>query len=269
MARGDYSRFIKYQECGALLAKPEMVLFTLTMNRVEYTKRMLRSLELCLTVPYTHVIVDQGSIDETVSVLENHMKYEDNGVSNTHLVVLDRNIGISAGSNLALDIIEDFYPDASYIWKVDNDCCLLRVGMDRIMMDVCAHLENKVVLSPFVEGLRENKGGVPRYASCVLAIPKRGGIKLGFAYHLGGICEFAHRDSYKGFLFDEEDTLSGSQDSSYSAYVGSLEYKMAYVEDIACVHIDGTQGQHDKFPEYFKKRAEYDSKTRFKDVGIS
>jgi glycosyltransferase involved in cell wall biosynthesis len=255
-----YAKYLVKDLSGPAVSD-RLVIFTLTMNRLEYTKRMLTSLNRCLSEPYTHIIVDQGSTDGTVDFLED-IYVLDGGKDEGRfrVILLSQNIGISAASNLALDMIDEDYPNTKYVWKIDNDCEILSREMDRSFMDIEDQFDGRVVLSPYVQGLRENAGGAPRYATVERESPP---CVLGLSYHLGGICEFASKKSYDGFRFDEGDTLSGSQDSSYSAWVGSHGMMLAYCENLYCEHMDSTDGQHKKYPDYFKKRADFDSKVTF------
>jgi glycosyltransferase involved in cell wall biosynthesis len=255
-----YEKYVS-QDLPGPVVYDQLIVFTLTMDRLEYTKRMLSSLDRCLSGSYLHIIVDQGSTDGTVDFLEDIYTLgggEEGG--RFRVILLSQNIGISAASNLVLDLIDQGYPNAKYVWKIDNDCELISPDMDKALMEIEDQFDGRVVLSPYVQGLRENAGGAPRYATVEREDPP---CTLGLSYHLGGICEFASKKSYDGFRFDEGDTLSGSQDSSYSSWVGSHGMMLAYCETLFCEHMDSTEGQHKKYPEYFKKRDEFDSKVSF------
>jgi len=231
------------------------------MDRLDYTKRMIESLERTVGGTYVHVFVDQGSCDGTVEYL--HSLQTDGSRLAIHIICLEKNVGISAGSNIALMAASNY--DARYIVKIDNDCSLDTECWDTRIAAVSERMGNRVILSPFVRGLRENKGGAPRYhnASVLTEICTE---SVGFTNHLGGICEFSPTEAYNGFSFDDGDTLSGSQDSSFSAHVLREGFRMAYLEDVFCTHMDTTDGQHAKYPAYFDRRKKYDSKTRFSDL---
>ena len=259
---GDYSTYIVDESHKVLAggAEPDLVVFTLAMDRLDYTKRMLDALRETVAEPYAHLIVDQASTDGTREYLAALEPTELNPVM--HIVTLSQNLGISAASNLALDRIDRDHTSAAYIVKLDNDCELLDTDWDRVFRGICRYAGERIVLSPFVCGLRENSGGAPRLARSEVVVD---GIthEVGLTRHLGGICEFSHRDAYGSFRYDEADTLSGSQDSSFSAWVLSEGYYMGYVEDLRCEHMDTTAGQHEKYPEYFDRRRTVESKRTF------
>jgi glycosyltransferase involved in cell wall biosynthesis len=254
----QYGNFIRnLYVIGSTITDSKITYYTLTMNRKEYTVRMMKSLEENSTVSYTHVFVDQGSTDGTVEELLLQAIPAGSNCQKRLVVSLRQNLGISAGSNLALDYVGQ----TPYVCKIDNDCEIQTRGFDAAMIAVCEDAPSPMILSPYVKGLRENKGGAPRYANVEF-----GGHPVGLTNHIGGICCFSSAFVHLEFSFDESDTLSGSQDSSFSSYVAGNGGLIGYVEDIFCEHMDTTQGQHSKFPEYFDTRERYDSKVSFTEL---
>jgi glycosyltransferase involved in cell wall biosynthesis len=229
-----------------------VAIFTLTKDRIEYTKRMFDALEKKTHRKYDHYIVDQGSIDGTVDYLKTRL-----GKGEIKKLILNNeNTGISHGSNQALDAIGNSY---DYIIKLDNDCEILTDDWLSELIKILVLGNNQAVLSPFVDGLVQNKGGTPR-----IAFHQVLNYQLGLTYHLGGISIIAPASAYENFRFNEKDFMSGQQDVSFSNYVQSIGYVMAYVEDIKVMHMDTTTGQENKYPEYFQYRKEIESKTIYK-----
>lgn len=220
--------------------KFKVAVFTLTKDRLEYTQRMMQSLERFTHLPYDHFVIDNGSTDGTIEFLKTHPSRIVKTVFN------QENKGISIGWNRALDIIGEDY---EYIIKIDNDCEVLTDNWLEPILEIMKALNNKIVLSPYVEGLREHKGGVPRYTWKNIK-----GHKIGLTKHLGGISLVTPSEAYRGFFFDEKLPLKGNQDVTFSAHVNRLGYLMGYVEDIRVAHMDTTDGQHKKYPNYFKYR---------------
>lgn len=213
-----------------------IAIFTLTKNRLEYTKRMFQSLEECTHLDYDHYVIDNSSTDGTKAWLEEH-----HGIYK--VVFNENNRGLSVSWNQALDLIGSDY---DYIIKLDNDCEILTDNWLKPMLEIAKEYEDKIILSPYIEGLRENKGGVPRYAhhnSC--------GFEIGLTKHLGGISLMVPTEAYRDFRLDEKMPLRGGQDGVFSKYAIGKGYIMAYVEDIRVSHMDTTIGQHEKFPDYF------------------
>ncbi len=252
---GSWVRNHWAEAISSVLAKHQKIaIFTLTKDRLEYTERMFTSLDKYTHIPYTHFIVDQGSTDGTRDFLMRMMKER----NNLKVIFNEDNKGISIGSNQALDAIGN---DFDYIMKLDNDCEILTDDWLYELVKLIIYSNNVLVLSPYVEGLVEHKGGVPRYFSCKLL-----GHPVGLTFHLGGISVISASSAYNGFRFDENDTLSGTQDVSFSRQVINKGYLMGYVEDIRVEHMDTTTGQKKKFPQYFKQREEVESKKSYKET---
>lgn len=252
---GSWVRNHWSEAVSSVLAKHQKIaIFTLTKDRLEYTQRMFASLEKYTHIPYTHFVVDQGSTDGTRDFLKELMEEK----KNLKVIFNEDNKGISIGSNQALEAIGK---DFDYIMKLDNDCEILTDDWLYELVKLIIYSNNILVLSPYVEGLVEHKGGVPRYFSCKLL-----GHPVGLTFHLGGISVISASSAYSGFRFDEKDTLSGVQDVSFSRRVISQGYLMGYVEDIKVEHMDTTTGQKKKFPNYFKQREELESKKSYHEI---
>lgn len=216
---------------------PRVAVFTLTKDRLDYTKVMYESLKKA-GYSLTWFVIDQGSTDGTVKWLKS-LK------GDIRVTPLPKNIGISKGSNLALDTIGK---DFDYIIKIDNDCEVLTDDwLKRLLYIYQAH--RKIILSPYVEGLIDNPGGAPR----IMYKTVRDHF-LGITSHIGGIFTMAHQSAYDGFRWDEDDFLHGMQDTVFCQEMQKRDFLIAYVEDIRCAHIDSTDGQKKKYPEYFTLR---------------
>lgn len=230
-----------------------VAVFTLTKDRLAYTKRMFKALDEHTNRNYDHFVVDQGSTDGTVEFLKTRKLKK--------LILNDTNTGISRGSNQALDLIGDDY---DYIMKMDNDAEIMTDNWLAEMVKLSVLGDDHAILSPYIEGIRSygNDGlaGMPRIQSVKVL-----GHTLGLTTHIGGISVLAPASIYKNFRFNEKDYMSGQQDVSFSAYASQNGYAIAYVEDIKIEHMDTTKGQETKYPEYFKLRQE-ESRTVYKKV---
>lgn len=218
------------------LEEPKVAVFTLTMNRLEYTKRMYKSLKKA-GYPFDWFVVDNGSTDGTKQWL----------ASLKHVTVIDNpeNVGISRASNQALDAIGQSY---DFIIKVDNDCEILSDNWVAELLKIYqAHWQ--IILSPYVEGLVDNPGGAPR-----LGYKNLRGHLIGITQHIGGIFTMAHRSAYQTFRWDEDDFLHGLQDMVFTQAMQKKGYLVGYVEDLRVSHMDTTTGQQEKYPDYFKQR---------------
>ncbi len=217
-----------------------VAIFTLTKDRREYTHRMMASLALKTVTPYDHFILDNGSMDGTQDDL---MQWQEAGLIQYYFNNQE-NTGISLGSNYLLDVIQgaDCY---DWIVKVDNDCEILT---NRWLERCLRVMDKNTVLSPYVEGLVTHKGGSPRIGHDVRR-------NIGWTNHIGGIVTIAHNEAYNDFgRWPVPAPLHGNQDVQFSKKLISLGYEFGYKEDVKCYHIDGTDGQEKKYPEYFKLR---------------
>ena len=216
-----------------------VAIFTLTKNRLAYTKRMMSSLIENTHYPFDHFIVDNGSADGT-------LRYLDQNRANFAKIILNEdNKGISIGWNQALEAIGRSY---DYIIKLDNDCEIMTKDWLRPLLEICRAFDNRIVLSPFVDGLHQHKGGVPRYG-----FRQTNGYSVGLTKHLGGISLIAPAHIYEDFRFNETLPLRGNQDRTFSDYLGNRGYLLGYVEDIKVLHMDTTVGQQERYPEYFSE----------------
>lgn len=229
------------------MAPPRVAIFTLTMNRLDYTRQMISSLGSSTDVPFDHFVVDNGSVDGTRAFLESRPGRI------TRVLFNDANVGLPGGWNQALDLVGSDY---DYVVKVDNDCEFVEAGWLEALIDVCEGRGKRIVLSPYVEGLSlGNEGGHPRHETTTCA-----GHVLGLSNHVGGLCLFVPSEAYQGFRFGKT-PMHGNNDVRFSLYARlKLGYEMGYVEDVRVRHIETTGGQHLRYPEYWQQRPE--QKTR-------
>lgn len=231
--------------------KVKVALFTLTMDRLEYTKESFKALKEKTKYPFDHYVIDNGSTDGTVEWLKENEKDFKKVIFN------EKNVGISKGSNQALDAMRGENYDL--IIKVDNDCKIWSDGWLEVMVDLYER-NPRLVLSPVVEGLVDNPGGVPRQGGYV----RIAHLLLGLVPHIGGIFCVAPRSAYDQFRWKEDDFLHSDQDWQFSQYCRQRGYMLAYVENLRCEHIESTAGQRERFKDYFKRRDEVEKVTRYK-----
>lgn len=230
--------------------EPRVAVFTLTYDRIEYTQSCFEQMRKTAGYDYDHYVIDNGSTDGTFEYLD---KSETSGeIKQVHAYT--DNQGISRGSNQAIETI--LSKEYDIIIKVDNDCHFENKGWLEAMINVWKS-NHRIALSCYVQGLKDNPGGAPRYYRGRIA-----GETIGMTHHLGGICHFVDAKAYKNFRWDEDSYLHGMQDVEFSQYLEKNGYQMGYLENWFCTHIDGTDGQHKKYPEYFERR-KLEKRTRY------
>jgi len=219
---------------------PRVAIYTITYDRLEYTKKSFETLKATAHYPYDHFVVDNGSSDGTVEWLMSNNDIK-------HVSSMGVNKGISIASNHIVKLIKNS-GEYDIIVKVDNDAFFKTDGWLKSMVRVW-ETNHMLLLSPYVEGLIDNPGGAPRLAYGMIADEL-----MGMTRHIGGIACFADASTYDDFKWDENDTLHGVQDLEFSQYCLRKGYQMGYLENYFVSHGPGTQAQQQDFPEYFERR---------------
>lgn len=220
------------------LKDPTVAIFTLTHGRLDYLKKTFEGLKKA-GYPFQWYVIDQASGDGTVEWLKS-LK-----LNNLHLIENKENTGISVGSNQALDAIGD---TADFIIKIDDDCS---IHSDKWLFEMLRIFQKNytMALSPYVEGLVENAGGSPRLGYGTIS-----GHTIGITHHIGGIFTMTHKSAYFNWRWDKDDFLHSFQDVIFTQHLKEIQYVCGYVEDMRVEHIDSTDGQKEKYKEYFERR---------------
>jgi O-antigen biosynthesis protein len=229
---------IEVNSCLHEVKDPKVAIFSLTYDRLEMTKKCFGSLYKTAGYRFDHFVMDNGSQEAVIDF----MKAVRIG---TKVIANKENKGISIASNQALDLIGSKY---DIIVKVDPDALFLTKGWLAKMVEIWKS-NRMMIMSPYIQGLKDNPGGAPR-----LAYGNIKGEIVGLTKHIGGIVCFADARIYKDFRWDEHQPLHGVQDVEFSTYARMKGYQPAYLENYFCEHCYGTDGQHERYPEYFKRR---------------
>lgn len=224
----------------------EVAIFTLTLDRLDYTKRMYQNMKETVGYKFDWYPIDQHSTDGTIEWLKELSEKEDN----VFPTFLEKNIGVADGWMKGIDIIRKTNK-YDIVIKHDNDALEITYNWLATMIDIFERNKG-LVLSPTVEGLEGTPGGVLRRRmdgySPYLAINDH---MLGIVPNLGGIVFASYLSMYDGFKFP--DKLPGNKDYFLSMTVKRLGFSLFYLEEFSVQHMDGTAGQIRKYPEYFKK----------------
>lgn len=214
----------------------KIAVLTLTRDRLEYTKHCFAKLQEFAGWPYDHFVLDQASLDGTRKWLQDEYS--------AIRFYAYANLGISSGINNLLDKVARVERDLGpydVVVKFDNDCELTQPNTLR---DIAALvMESGALLSPRILGLRRPPSAQGEFYigdERILDIPQIGGIFLA-----------APRDVYMGFRND----VSNDDDDvqlcwSYRRQGG----RCGYVDRLEAWHYETTDGQWERFPEYFERR---------------
>lgn len=220
----------------------KIAIYTLTRDRLEYTKECFTRLKEVAGMPFDHFVIDNGSVDGTVEWL----KYE---YMPHCLKINEENVGISKGSNQALSLI---FGDGGYdlIIKMDNDCYIETENILRIVSEMYESSSSAFqayhILSPHVHG--------------IINQPTRGSHHdfgkhwIGETAIVGGLFHIVPAIVYQRYRYDENLPKAKGQDDYFCKWVKANGGVVGYIEDVFVEHRDGTEGQAKKYPEYFERK---------------
>lgn len=215
----------------------KVAVYTLTRNRLEYTKRMYEAMKLTAGREFDWFVVDQGSDDGTLDYIKDKTRAK---------IMNGKNEGLAKGWNQAIDLVKKS-GEYDILIKIDNDAEMLT---DNWLVAMCDLYERNrtILLSPYVEGLDGLPGGVLRArssdASPYMLINDR---VLGYVPNIGGIVFATPVELLKEWKFDE--SYNGNKDFLLCQYAKTQGYSIFYMEEFRVYHIDTSEGQKKKFDE--------------------
>ncbi len=210
-----------------------LAVFTLTRDRLDYTKHCFDRLKRYAGVPYDHYVLDQGSTDGTHEWL-----YAESGVK--YAEHLDGNIGISRGLNLLLERAGKNY---DYYLKFDNDCEIVEPDTVKRVIDAS---DDHWILSPRVQGLNSPP---PTGEEVDL-----NGERVGELGQIGGIFMLIPGWVFQTFRYDENNPTWGMDDVQLSQWFRSRQGRLGYLLDLPVNHYETTKGQWERYPAYFERK---------------
>jgi len=219
---------------------PSVAIFTITYDRLDYTQRMHESMRRSTRYPYEWFVFDNGSADGSQEWLKKQTKFLSGTATGT-------NKGLTYSSNFCLDRIMRQPGEFQIVIKIDNDCEFMTKGWLETIVDLWKR-NHMLYLSPYVEGLVHNPGGAPRVGQAFI-----GPYYVEVTEHIGGIFAAIDARAYSKFRWSDQ-FLHGNQDREASIAFSNDGYMPAYVPMHRVNHMDGTEGQHKKYPDYFARR---------------
>ena len=216
---------------------PKVAIFTITYDRLDYTKRMFESMQKSAKYPFSWFVFDNGSKDGTQDWVAKQTPYVAGSIKNT---------GLTYASNF---LIERIMKDGEYqiIIKVDNDCEFMTKGWLKTIVDLYKR-NHMLYISPYVEGLVQNPGGAVRIGYTFM-----GPYYIEVTEHIGGIFAAIAAKAYEKFRWNDQ-FLHGNQDREASKAFLRQNYMPFYLPMHRVMHMDGTSRQAEKYPDYFERR---------------
>jgi glycosyltransferase involved in cell wall biosynthesis len=217
----------------------KIAIYTLTRERLDYTKYCFQTLKEKAGYGYDHFIIDNGSQDGTIEWLK------ENETSFKNIIYNSENLGISIGSNQALDAIGKDY---DLIIKFDNDCEVISEDILKNIVDIYTDigLLEKFMLSPKVEGIGNV---IPRFRNAIV-----GGHKIGFTHMVGGLFHILPDWLYQLYRYKEFLPKASLQDGSICHWMQSEGVHIGYIESLVVNHYETTCGQQNRYIDYFLRK---------------
>jgi glycosyltransferase involved in cell wall biosynthesis len=222
------------------MAKTELI--TAALNRLEYTIDCVKGIhKKAGTIDYRHIVVDQNSTDGTTQWLESIMQ---EGYYKIYPVFNKINTGDAGGLSDGLAVISE---DCQYVMHFGNDCAPVSDGFLQKLVSV---MDN----NPDIGAIMPKRTGVKN-----ILIPEKveiiDGLQMGtLPENKNVVCAIMRRS-----LLDEmpEPRRDGERIGWVQAQTKKMKaagYKVYKCLDVVINHIDGTDGQHKKYPSYFSHK---------------
>ncbi len=211
----------------------KVAVLTLTRDRLHYTKQTFSSLRRNAGCAFDHFVLDQASEDGTRTFLH---EYGPDG-----LWLMGQNIGIARGLNLMLETVERRGYDV--IVNFDNDCEVVTPDTLKVVTEI-AVAHPGFVIGPKVQGLRNP----PALAEEI----NIDGYRVGPTVQVGGIL----MPIPAGWRYPITESYTYG-DAQVCARAREQGHTVGQLLDYTVNHIETTDGQHERYPEYFAvKRSE-------------
>lgn len=248
----------------------KIAIYTLTRDRLQYTKDCFASLWENAGMPFDHYVWDNGSTDgtqewicegpalrETMDRIElaSGRKVTDlkfgalSGFRYAHVHLHNENVGISRASNILLsEIVERDY---DLIIKADNDAFVRTPNILPQICDMVREAGENWILSPRVEGINKQ----PRRTRNV----EIAGHPVGVTAIVGGLFHVVPAAVYRRYMeqggYPESLPKAWGQDDRFCHWFKTTQRgNCGYIEDLVVEHYRSTTQQAIDYPEYFTRK---------------
>lgn len=211
--------------------------FTLTRDRLEYTKVCFARMREMDPAGWDHFVWDNGSSDGTAAWLkENRGLFHD-----IHFHPVNCGIGLAINAIFEhLSGLEEY----DVIIKIDNDCYTTQADTIVATAEFVRALGKPCLVGPIVDGLGRGRRNPP-------TIEKVCGRRFG-AIGVGGLFQastrdvLAHRSSERG-------PLARGRDGHLNQWAADRGWLRGYLVDLSVEHYETTDGQERRYPAYFDR----------------
>ena len=235
--------------------KLRVAVLTISWHRLDFLKETMASMRETAGYVFEHYLVLNEATPEEIEWSNEVYISLLNGSSK--VLSFEDNRGCPVAYNAGLnEIAKNGKVSDNYdiIVLTDND---VKFKSQNWLADIVDLFERttKLVVSPYVEGLRDNPGGAPRQGLEEAGIPKQGFIakhRLGFVRHMGNIVQAFPAKFFDNWRFQEETFKHGTQSFQVAGASYSRGFVLAYLEDVYVEHYLTTVGQEKLIPDYFQ-----------------
>ncbi len=207
---------------------------SLTRDRLPYTQVCFNLLREKAGIDFDHFVLDQGSEDGTQEWLRDVYDPE-------VLICLDENIGITEGLNRLLPLTAEH----DLVVKFDNDCELLTPNTVKEIGEMAVN--GDMILSPHIHGLNHTPPTIQQFNNIALKT-MIGGIFMAipavFFQHFDRKLPSGHTEKW------------GLDDNLICEVAHDRNMLIGYVDGYHANHFRSTEGQHEDWPDYFRRRVE-------------
>ena len=233
-----------------------IAVYSLTRDRLAYTQACFQSLRQNVGMPFDHYVWDNGSEDGTREWLSRHHSDIDVALSDGRRMKIRNSIylnpsnqGISRASNYCLrQILQDDY---SLIIKADNDAFIRTPNILPQIVEVAQAAGENWILSPRVSGINRQP---TRHRTVTIA-----GHPVGVTPIVGGLFHVVPAAVYRRYMdaggFPEDLPLAKGQDDHLCHWFKTTQRgNCGYIEDLEVEHYESTDGQAQRYPDYFQRK---------------
>lgn len=223
----------------------KVAIYTLTRDRLEYTKHCFEMLDLMAGHPFDHYVIDNGSTDGTVPWLNRWFEAKPDS---RRVFFNPKNYGNCVGNNQAVAMIGPERYDL--IIRMDNDCEVKTKGTVAACVDLYTKLKSMghfltYIVSPRVTGIVNQP---PRLNEMHV-----NGFRLGIVGNIGGLFRVIPAPLLAQYQWPTEMSIVAGEEC-VAAWHRSRGGYVCYLEDYEVYHYETTGGQQARYPEYHQRK---------------
>jgi GT2 family glycosyltransferase len=220
------------------IKRPRVAVFTIHYDRLDYTKKTYEEMIETAGYDFDWYCADNGS--------DGTYEYLSTGNKAKYIKKYPKNVGITKASNDLINVIKSS-EKYDIIIKIDNDVEFITYGWLEDIVDMWER-NHLLYISPYVEGLIHNPGGALRIGRALIDEEL-----IEVTEHIGGIFAAIDAKAYNMFRWKEK-VYHGFQDLEASRAFAAMGYMPCYFPKHIIRHRDGTEGQQEKYADYFQRR---------------